>query len=278
MQLTDEAVEILAQSLSKNKSLRTLKLIDNKIRDEGAKALAKALQDNNSLVELYLTDNKIGDEGAEALAQALHHNDTIERLDLSSNQVKSEGAKNLAQAIQSNNSLQLLGLTNNEITDEGGEALFQALKDNTTLLELSINNISQEVQEKIWTLLQRNASSQLASNLKQVEATVAAASDISAHDKTDLQHMMQDALEMNQSRLIKQKTIGVDADPTASVADDSQLFENLLQQVAEKTEGHEQKIQLLMKMYKTQKENLKEYQKKTDQKLEELTAFMKAHK
>lgn len=73
-ELGDSAVEMIAQALSENKTLRLLSLKLCRIGDTGGVELARALKKNDHLEEVYLDGNEVGDATAMELAEAIKVN------------------------------------------------------------------------------------------------------------------------------------------------------------------------------------------------------------
>ncbi|WP_052236381.1 DUF294 nucleotidyltransferase-like domain-containing protein [Candidatus Protochlamydia amoebophila] len=159
-QIGDQGAEAIAQSLASNTTLETLGLNNNQISDRGAKAISKALASNNTLETLYLEYNLISDEGAEAIAQALASNTILRKLFLSGNHISDQGAKAIFKALASNTVLKKLTLSYNQISDEGAKAISKALASNNTLetLFLEDNQISDEGMEAIAQALASNTT------------------------------------------------------------------------------------------------------------------------
>ena len=104
--ITDEGVEVLAECLQENTTVKVLDLYNTGIGDTAAEALAQMLDSNTSLERLDLSSNKIGDAGAKVLAEALYHNSTLKNLDLLDNVgIGEEGVSHLIQALTVNESI-----------------------------------------------------------------------------------------------------------------------------------------------------------------------------
>ena len=74
--------------------------------DAGVEVLAQALHHNSTMKMLDLFNNSIGDAGAVALAKALHHNSTLDLLNLSGHSyIGKEGTHQLVQALTVNTSI-----------------------------------------------------------------------------------------------------------------------------------------------------------------------------
>lgn len=137
-ELSGGGIQVLADALSINSSVRSLCLEGAELGDFGIQVLAEGLKKNNSIRILNLRDNLIGDPGIKALAGALKRNGSIRLLKLEINEIGDEGIKALAVALKSNRALRTLFLGNNEIGDEGIKALAEALQENTSVNTLGI--------------------------------------------------------------------------------------------------------------------------------------------
>ena len=104
--ITDEGVEVLADCLQENTTVKVLDLYNTGIGDTAAEALAQMLDSNTSLEQLDLSSNEIGDAGAKVLAEALYHNSTLKNLYLDGNVgIGEEGVSHLIQALTVNESI-----------------------------------------------------------------------------------------------------------------------------------------------------------------------------
>lgn len=137
-ELDTEGIQVLADALSINSSVRSLCLEGAELGDFGIQVLAEGLKRNNSIRILNLRDNLIGDPGIKALAAALKRNGSIRLLKLEINEIGDEGIKALAEALKLNRALRTLFLGNNQIGDEGIKALAEALQENTSVNTLGI--------------------------------------------------------------------------------------------------------------------------------------------
>ena len=83
--LGDHGAELLSKGITNTKTLRILKIGDNKIGPSGTTAIANALSHNTSLEKLQMCDdNFIGQDAAKALSSAIINNKTLKKLLLSS--------------------------------------------------------------------------------------------------------------------------------------------------------------------------------------------------
>jgi chromosome segregation ATPase len=80
-------ISVFAEALSKNLSLQSLDLRNNRIGAEGASILAKVLETNSSLLKLDLRWNEIGLQGGRRLLTALSRTCFIRQLDLAGNKI-----------------------------------------------------------------------------------------------------------------------------------------------------------------------------------------------
>lgn len=153
--LYDEGIIELAYSLRKNRSLTSIKLVDNCRRDEndhmigwdeGAVHLFNVLETNSTVTNLDLSLNSLGIKSAEALAKALRINKTLTTIKFSNNSILDAGAKIVADALKVNQTLTELNLKDNFIGNEGFKDLAEALKVNKALkkFQISYNNLRNE--------------------------------------------------------------------------------------------------------------------------------------
>jgi hypothetical protein len=91
-------VEVIAQMLRSNSSLKVLNLSTNPIGDEGAILLADVFSNPITVTNLSLRGCGIGNVGAIALAGLLKKNTKIKAVDLRSNAVADEGRQALLKA------------------------------------------------------------------------------------------------------------------------------------------------------------------------------------
>ena len=126
-------------ALAANRTLRHLRLENNRIDAAGAAYLALALKTNDTLKVIGLRNNRIGDQGAKSVADALIFNKSLENILLSNNGIGDEGAKNLADSFLSNRSLQMVSLTRNKIGDRGAKSLATCLLVNQSLRMVNLD-------------------------------------------------------------------------------------------------------------------------------------------
>eukprot|EP00117_Sycon_ciliatum_P033894 scpid26331/ scgid5311/ Protein NLRC3; CARD15-like protein; Caterpiller protein 16.2; Nucleotide-binding oligomerization domain protein 3 len=121
----DGAVKHLAQSLQRNRTLKTLRLSkamkdvqsavpepgQTAITNESAQSLSMMLQANKCLLCLDIQNHDIGDQGAIFLADGLMRNSTLTSLLLGWSQIGSNGYERLQQAWNSSESLVTLDVT-----------------------------------------------------------------------------------------------------------------------------------------------------------------------
>ncbi|KAI8988795.1 hypothetical protein BDB01DRAFT_783163 [Pilobolus umbonatus] len=103
-----KSIKILAESLSKNKTLEELNLARNDLDNQAMEILSPALM---NLIRINLSINNIGPAGVQVFSKkALDKTSHIEELDLSDNPLL-EGTVALAEALHTNKSLRVLKLT-----------------------------------------------------------------------------------------------------------------------------------------------------------------------
>lgn len=126
-------------ALAANRTLKHLRLENNRIDAAGAAYLALALKTNHTLEVIGLRNNRIGDQGVKSVADALIFNKSLEHILLSNNGIGDEGAKNLADSFLSNRSLQMVSLTRNKIGDRGAKSLATCLLVNQSLRMVNLD-------------------------------------------------------------------------------------------------------------------------------------------
>ena len=147
--LTDNTAKDFAAALKhSNCKLESLNLTGNYFTDNAAKDFAAALQHSNCKLEsLYLSDNNLTDNAAKDFAAALQHsNCKLESLYLSQNNFTDNAAKDFAAALKhSNCKLESLYLSFNNFTDNAAKDFAAALKHSNFKLEsldLSVNKLT----------------------------------------------------------------------------------------------------------------------------------------
>ena len=85
--LGDAGLAFLADNLSTSVSMKSLKLVKNKITDEGAMILCKALMSNNSLANLNLTLNQLTEKSIDIFLGLIKANPSIKNLYLLQNNI-----------------------------------------------------------------------------------------------------------------------------------------------------------------------------------------------
>ena len=136
----DSCMALLAQSLSRNKSLplEVIQLSFNEISDAGVECFMNAVWGSQTLKELRLDNNIIRDRGAQ-LAAVVLTSIKLEVIDLSFNKITTIGIKALMKSLSENDSLQYLGLSGIHIDPNASKALSYGLAYNSTLKYLHID-------------------------------------------------------------------------------------------------------------------------------------------
>ena len=134
-------------------------LSNNSIESMGIELLANALRTNVSLKRLSLKGNSIGSKGVEYLSNALEINNTLEILDLETNNIcYSSDIKPLARIIRHHQNLKEFYLGYNKINNEGMEILGNAFNEKTTIeiLSLTGNQLDDRCLQIVFTLVNNN--------------------------------------------------------------------------------------------------------------------------
>ncbi len=138
----DNEMQLLSQAISQNKSLPLEQLVFsfNEISCQGVESLMNAAWGSKSLRVIRLDNNRIQDRGAQLCAVALT-SIQMEVLDLSFNRnISTTGIKALMKNISENNSLRSLGLAGIHLDQNSSKALSYALAYNMSLQTLYLDN------------------------------------------------------------------------------------------------------------------------------------------
>ena len=90
----------IAEYIADNKTLKTLKLLRNKITDEGGIALVKALMENRTLQTLNLTQNLLSEKTVDAFLGLIKVNPSLKTLYFNQNSIKIMHVKNKIKELQ----------------------------------------------------------------------------------------------------------------------------------------------------------------------------------
>ncbi|MDP3441882.1 MAG: hypothetical protein Q8T08_03395, partial [Ignavibacteria bacterium] len=83
------SIQILAEALKLNKTLKVLALPNESLGDEGINYLVEGLKDNTSVTEIDFSDNNISNTGANSILDMLAINQTLTTLHLTGNSISS---------------------------------------------------------------------------------------------------------------------------------------------------------------------------------------------
>lgn len=136
-----QGIIALSGVIATSKTITCLALSSNCFGDDGIitkGGIASMISKNTSLKELRLSDNCIDPLGAVALAEAFKHNKTITAISLGYNNLCNEGAKAIANMLLDNNTLTSIKLNDSGIGFSGAIAITNALQANKTLQRLWI--------------------------------------------------------------------------------------------------------------------------------------------
>lgn len=149
--ITDHGANSLGHFITVKRSLKHLKLQNNRITTEGAQGLAFALtvEGRAYLETLDLKFNLIGEEGGQYLATALAKSTYPGQLTLAGCGLGELAGKDLANMLKVNKTLTTLDLTNNALGTEVGALMVAAAETNKTILKLDVRNCGFEEQSEI---------------------------------------------------------------------------------------------------------------------------------
>ena len=174
MNITYEAVNILAKGLCKNSTLNKLSVrhTDLGLHDEPSSeftGIVEMFQTNVTLKTLHLEYSPLCSDGVTWIAEALGSNQGLEELSLVNTECDDEGAAALAKMLHMNKTLERLALCNNEndkfgyynsIGDTGATALADVLKQyNSSLRRLHLcsnTDITNTGLRKLIEAVQKN--------------------------------------------------------------------------------------------------------------------------
>jgi NLR family CARD domain-containing protein 3 len=141
--IDDQDMLVLSQALTQNKivPLESLVLSFNDITCSGVESLMNALWGSKTLRHLKLDNNKMQDRGAQ-LCAVVQTSIALESLDISYNRVTTIGIKALMKNLSENNSLQSLSICGIAVDQNASKAVSYALAYNTSLQALHVDNCS----------------------------------------------------------------------------------------------------------------------------------------
>jgi Ran GTPase-activating protein (RanGAP) involved in mRNA processing and transport len=155
-ELNEESAEKIGSSLIQNKTLKKLKISDNKIKNKGAISI---LENGNKLISLNLSSNEILPEICFDLKKLLETSSNIQEINWDYNSVGLKGIKYIVEGLNKNKSLKYLSLKNTNIGNQGLKILSQGLRNNKILstLDVSYNTITFESFSDLCDSLNTNA-------------------------------------------------------------------------------------------------------------------------
>jgi Ran GTPase-activating protein (RanGAP) involved in mRNA processing and transport len=145
----DGTLEVIRALRRGNETLERLYLGANGVDPSCADELAGLIREHRSLRSLYLAVNRLGDDGVRVIAAALRDSPALAHLEVASNGLTAAGAEALAGALRSNDRLAhlaagsspigpRLGEPDNNIGDEGANAYASAIAVNRGLRGLDL--------------------------------------------------------------------------------------------------------------------------------------------
>ena len=157
--ITDKDLTLFSQSLSRNKlvPIEVLQLSFNHLTCVGVESLMNVVWGSKTLRDIRLDNNKIRDRGAQLVAVVLTSVD-LEKVDLGFNKITTVGIKALMKSLAENESLRSLTLSGNTLDTSASKAVSYALAYNTNLNSLYMDNCS------VGYAAQRHVAAGVASN------------------------------------------------------------------------------------------------------------------
>jgi Ran GTPase-activating protein (RanGAP) involved in mRNA processing and transport len=134
-------IDLLAESIKKNRNLKELTLYNDEINDAGAKCLFSALSIHPTITSINFSLNRLSHIGIKYFADNLETNKTWKSVNFWGNKgVEDLGAQHISQSLTKNSTLTSLNLSTTSITDNGANYFSSALTKNQTLTMLNLNN------------------------------------------------------------------------------------------------------------------------------------------
>lgn len=157
---TLDSARQIAEVISHNKTLKTLKLSDHWFREEGLAVIAESLLSNTTLEHLDVSGHRVCDSGASLFAEVLAKDIPLKSIRFFSSEIKAPGATALANSLVSNTHLTDLDLGCDSIGKEGTLALAKALETNRSLqsLKIGVYSASGEGVTAFANMLEKNTS------------------------------------------------------------------------------------------------------------------------
>lgn len=139
--IDDHDMALLSQALAQNKNipLSAIHLSFNKITCVGVECFMNAIWGSKTLKEIKLDNNKMQDRGAQLCSVVLGAV-PLEVLDISFNRVSTVGIKALMKSVSENDSLQLLSLSGMPMDQNASKAISYALAYNQSLQRFHIDS------------------------------------------------------------------------------------------------------------------------------------------
>ncbi|KAL7550044.1 hypothetical protein ACHAWF_013282 [Thalassiosira exigua] len=141
--LNDQDLSLFSQSLSRNRELplEVLRLSFNRLTCVGVETLMNAIWGSKTLREIKLDNNRIRDRGAQLAAVVLTSVD-LTALDMGFNRLTIVGIKALMKSLAENRSLETLTLSGNVLDTNASKAVSYALAYNRTIQRLYVDHCS----------------------------------------------------------------------------------------------------------------------------------------
>ena len=141
--ITDQGMMLMSQAFSQNKNvpIENIELSFNEISDQGLEYLMNAVWGSKTLKKLKLDNNKIQDRGAQLCAVVLT-SIPLELLDISYNRVTTVGIRAIMKNVSENESLKTFAMAGIPIDQNSSKAISYALAYNSSLNVLRMDNSS----------------------------------------------------------------------------------------------------------------------------------------
>jgi len=148
----------LSKALSKFKSLKTLRLIGNKLYDDAIACLANGLKGNTSILHLRIVFCRFGDKGIEYLSSALASNTSITNIEINHSKFSDQGARHIADMLRKKKNIMNLDLASNRMGDQGVCSIARSISKNHTItsIHLFCNELTDTAKDIFLEAISRN--------------------------------------------------------------------------------------------------------------------------
>ena len=155
--ITDEAMNELLNTLCENRSLVDFCLVDSHITPTSTKRIIKLLKNVSTIKSFRMCNCGITDEITDDLIVTFENNaTTLVNLDVSRNMMETDAVIKIMKALKNSCNLKVFRINNNRITDKAATCIKEVLNNNIYLVEFdaTYNLFSPVIGNDLFTALQ----------------------------------------------------------------------------------------------------------------------------